>query len=161
MGLLDWLFGKKDLPVETDEEFIAKLREQRSQKTVEPFQYSAPKIRKLEGDGSYDFDIVGESYYQDALAAIAGPKTEGGVEHVCTARLVPEPSNPHDPNAVAVHIGGRKVGHLSRLAAAHWVGMLSRTGSAGVTLEADAMIIGGWKRPNGDEGHYGVKLDIG
>lgn len=68
----------------------------------------------LEGDDSYSFDIVGESYYQDELKWIAGPKQEKGKALECEALIMHEPDNPHDRNACAVIIDDRKVGHLSR-----------------------------------------------
>src|SRR3954453_2190671 len=57
--------------------------------------------------------VVGESHYQDALRTLAG---RIGSDGVFTARLVPEPDNPHDPRAVAVCVDGdlAKIGHLAR-----------------------------------------------
>eukprot|EP00873_Tetraselmis_striata_P031941 jgi/Tetstr1/452205/TSEL_039241.t1 len=68
----------------------------------------------MDGDGSFEFDIVGESHYQDALDAICGGKCEEGHELECVALLRREPHNKHDPNAIDVMINGRKVDHLSR-----------------------------------------------
>jgi hypothetical protein len=58
--------------------------------------------------------VVGESHYQPALRAVTGTAIEEAVEAEHFAELVPEPSNPYDPNAVKVLIDGRKIGHLSR-----------------------------------------------
>lgn len=116
-------------------------------------------MRKITGEGYFDFDIVGEQSYQGVLGQIAGPKTEDGVEFVCEAVVKPEPENPHDSNAVAVYIRGQKVGYLSRTEAKAWVAALSRNGLSGQPFLVDAMIVGGWRRP-GSEGNYGVKLDI-
>ncbi len=115
---------------------------------------------RFEGDGSFECDVVGESNYQDALNRIAGGKTEDGHEFECTARLVPEPGNPHDSNAVMVMIDGRQVGYLSRAHAQAMTILFQRKGLGGA--EADALVVGGWKRGRGakDEGHYGVKLDL-
>lgn len=120
---------------------------------------SASSVRYVQGPGAYEYDIVGESYYQDALAQIAGPKTPEGHEHFCRAELRPEPNNPHDRDAVGVLIEGRKVGHLARPDAAAYVAMLRRIGTPNRSYEVDAKIIGGWLRRSG-EGHYGVKLDL-
>src|SRR5690606_12065765 len=68
----------------------------------------------LAGDGEYGFEVVGESHRQDALSAICGGPCEEGHELYCTATLRPEPTNPHDRNAVAVDIDGRHVAYLSR-----------------------------------------------
>jgi hypothetical protein len=58
--------------------------------------------------------VVGESHYQDALRTLVARL---GSDGIFTARLVPEPNNPHDTNAVAVVIDdqdGEKVGYLAR-----------------------------------------------
>jgi hypothetical protein len=113
----------------------------------------------VQGPGAFSFDIVGESYYQDALAIIAGAKTEEGHEYFCRAQLRTEPDNPHDRNAVGVLIDGRKVGHLSRQDAEAYVAMLRNIGTPNQPYEVAAKIVGGWRRKRG-EGHYGVKLDL-
>lgn len=57
---------------------------------------------RFSGPGDFKIEVVGESYYQDALERIAGRKTADSVEHPCIARLEPEPFNRHDKNAVAI-----------------------------------------------------------
>ncbi|MGP3725908.1 HIRAN domain-containing protein [Cereibacter sphaeroides] len=118
---------------------------------------------RLDGEGEYEFEIVGERFYQDALAAIAGPKTEDGVEHYCEAVLEHEPRNPYDPNAVAVLIAKRKVGHLPKEFAPRFLDLLERRGHAGSRVAVAAVVTGGWRRNRRgavDEGFYGVKLDM-
>lgn len=116
------------------------------------------------GDGYHETDVVGESYYQENLLHIAGPKTKDGYNLECRALLVPDPGNPHDANAVKVMIKGRQVGHLSRAMAADYVKFLAEQGNPNMALAVGAVITGGWKRqyPNGKwtEGHFGVRLDI-
>jgi hypothetical protein len=67
--------------------------------------------------GGLEVGVVGESHYQDVLTAIVGGKRPESVRIPTQATLVPELDNPYDPNAVAVYIAGRKVGHLPRPAA--------------------------------------------
>ena len=69
--------------------------------------------------------VVGESHYQDVLRALAG---RIGSDGVFTARLVPEPLNPYDANAVAVCVDDdlRKVGHLARGVAKSYHAPLAR-----------------------------------
>ena len=121
-------------------------------------------VRQMEGDGDFETDVVGESHYQDALAEIAGPKTEAGVDLEVKAQLVPEPDNPTDPQAVAVYIQGRKVGHLARDMAAQWVAIQARRGETGQVVEVDANITGGWRQAlqggGTSEGAFGVTLDV-
>ena len=78
-------------------------------------------------DGVDVLEVVGESYRQDELSRIVGGRTEEYVEHPVIAVLMPEPSNPHDPNAIAVWVhGGAQVGYLPReLAARYRPGLLA------------------------------------
>lgn len=106
-------------------------------------------------------DVVGESHYRDAIAAIAGGPRLEAVRLVASAALVPEPDNPYDRNAVAVWIEGRKVGHLSRGDAAALGPVLARLTAAGRTGYGRADIYGGWDRGPSDRGDYGITLYVG
>lgn len=117
-------------------------------------------VGSVEGNGRFQIDVVGESNYQDALNQIVGPKDETSVELVVEAVLVPEPENPYDANAVAVFIHSFQVGYLSRRNAKIWNVELEAMGVDGCALRVSAMITGGWKRPDGHEGDFGVKLDL-
>jgi hypothetical protein len=73
--------------------------------------------------------FVGEQSYQAALHVLLrgrGHKPEAfescpaAVSESFVARLVPEPDNPYDPNAVAVHVDSRIVAYLSRGNAARY-----------------------------------------
>lgn len=127
-----------------------------------PLKRSSPV--RLAGTGEYEQEIVGESFYQDALDAICGGKCEDGHDKRLTATLQPEPDNPHDRKAVAVILAGRKVGHLSRSDAADFHSDMRRLGAAAQSATCKARINGGWRRPRKggrvDEAHYGVELDI-
>lgn len=61
--------------------------------------------------GGLQVAIVGETFYQDAIAAAASGIEQGSLP---VATLVPEPDNPHDKFAVGVHLNGRPAGHLRR-----------------------------------------------
>jgi hypothetical protein len=63
--------------------------------------------------------VVGESNYQDTLLQLSALfETVGRIERTFVVKLVPEPDNPFDPNAVAVMTeGDAKVGYLSRAVA--------------------------------------------
>lgn len=106
----------------------------------------------LSGDGRYSLAVVGESHYQDALIAIAGPYSEGGRSMRCYAVLDPEDDNPYDSNAVRVEIGGDTVGYIARDDAPFvrmiLIGRYDR-------CYVDAVIRGG--RPGT---YYGVWLDL-
>jgi len=59
-------------------------------------------------------NVVGESNYQPAIRKACGWKPGTDTHFDCFAELVPEPTNPYDPNAVRVDIDGACVGYLSR-----------------------------------------------
>jgi hypothetical protein len=95
--------------------------------------------------------VVGESFYQDALRRLAGGIASNGI---FTARLVPEPTNPHDPNAVAVCAEGtdlERVGYLSRKVARQYQPRLIRHG---LPVRCPA------KLNSGSAGIIGVVLDF-
>lgn len=117
-------------------------------------------ILEFDGDGTFEWEVVGESNYQAALAGICGGKTEDGHNYECQASLVPEPTNPHDPNAVRVTIGGLVVGYLRKPDAIRMNAAIRRARAS--RAQASAIIVGGWSGRKGkrSEGHFGVRLDI-
>jgi hypothetical protein len=90
----------------------------------------------LEGDDLVR--VVGTSHYQDALAELSGRQADEEIRVEKIAVFVPEPDNPHDPNAVAVHIDGRLVGYLSRDENKRWGDVVSGQHR----VAAEAMIAG-------------------
>jgi hypothetical protein len=115
---------------------------------------------KLLGDGSYSCQVVGESNYQDTLEYLNGGRSDESAETEIRALVVPDPSNPHDSNAVRIQVQGRLVGYLGRADAARYQRELSNLKLSGQTLACEAMIRGGWIRDDGDYGHFGIFLDI-
>jgi hypothetical protein len=73
----------------------------------------------LEGDEL--IRVVGTSHYQDELLELAPREADEEVRRDAVATLVPEPDNPHDPNAIAVQIEGRVIGYLSRDENRRWL----------------------------------------
>lgn len=112
------------------------------------------------GTGDFEFEVVGESFYQKELARIAGAHGEESVEVQCTASLVPESDNEHDPKAVAVLVNSRKVAHLSREDARSFRRRLGQRQLTGQVTTCDAIVVGGGTRRNGEKLMYGIKLDI-
>jgi HIRAN domain len=110
--------------------------------------------------GGLEVGVVGESHYQDALTAIVCGKRPESVPIPTQATLVLEPDNPYDPNAVAVYIAGRKVGHLPRPAAQAFAPVGRRLADQQQVGACSASITGGWDRGDGDTGHFGVTLDL-
>ncbi|WKB56025.1 hypothetical protein [Eleftheria terrae] len=110
--------------------------------------------------GGFEFEVVGESQYQEALAAVAGDHGTDSVERECLATLLPEDDNRFDPKAVAVLIGRRKVGHLSREDARSFRRRLAQKRLSNATTCCAALVVGGATRRTGEKLHYGLRLDI-
>lgn len=110
------------------------------------------KKKNLTGERSivYLVDIVGEQSYQANLRKIAGPKQEKSKYVEVMARVVSEPFNAYDNNAVKIE--GLTVGYLSRDDAKLLAGKV-------INKTVPALINGGWLDDD-SEGSYGVKLGI-
>ena len=88
-------------------------------------------------------NVAGESHYQEALREIVGAAAGDREVAVDTeALLIPEPSNPHDPNAVMVHIDAHLVGYLPRDEAVAYGPTLKELGERGRTGLCEARIAG-------------------
>src|SRR3546814_913822 len=114
---------------------------------------------KLRGTGRYEFDIVGESKYQDALEEICGGRTDESAEKHVEAILYLEDQNPYDNQAVRVDVEGNTVGYLARDDARSYRKQIASAGHANLVGTCDALIVGGWERSKQYRGHFGVKLD--
>ena len=112
-----------------------------------------------ENDGNFEFEIVGESFYQDTLAYLSS-MYEKGKPRLFVAAMVLEDNNPHDDKAVAVTIDGRKVGHLSREDARSFRRRLSMQGLKGQTTCCWAAIFGGEAKKDGTFKQLGVWLEL-
>lgn len=101
---------------------------------------------------------VGESYYEQSFIRICGPRCADGYHLAVVAELRPEPTNPYDANAIAVHVHGLPVGHLSREHAIDARPVVDKTISTHGFAACDAIIRGGWDRGHGDVGNFGIQL---
>jgi hypothetical protein len=110
----------------------------------------------IEGDELVS--VVGTSHYQPALAEISGRKADEEIRFETRATLVPEPDNPHDPNAIAVHIANRLVGYLSREENPRWQEVVKTLADHGHCGAAEAMIAG--RGPGGGTSNLGVFLRL-
>lgn len=109
--------------------------------------------------GDDDLEIVGEASYQDALWAVCGGSIGEPIRHSVVAVLVPEPRNPHDPNAIAVQIDGHLVGYLAREdAVLYGPGLHALMSRCGGSVALRGVIVGGGYYPDGP-GRLGVWLD--
>jgi hypothetical protein len=119
---------------------------------------SQPAAFHWDDGGNFDFEVVGESFYQSHLASVAVGADGWANEHRI-ATLLPEDDNPHDKMAVGVYIGGRQVGHLSRDDARSFRRRLSAKGISKQLTTCNATIRGGGI-VNGKPALYGVWLDM-
>lgn len=119
------------------------------------FRKKPAVAKELRHGRGFTFDVVGEASFQSALASIVGGKTRAGHNHKCRATLLLDDKNSHDRNAVRVEIGGKTVAYLSREDA-----LIYRERISAVAAKCDAKINGGWDYGDGDNGSFGVKLNV-
>lgn len=116
-------------------------------------------VAAIQGPGKYACPVVGESNYQDALERICGGRSENGADKEVVARLVYEPENPYDDQAVRVDVDGTTVGYLDRDTARSFRVQLAEAAPGVSIAQANAVIRGGWLRGD-DQGHFGIWLDV-
>jgi hypothetical protein len=108
--------------------------------------------------GQQDLEVVGESYRQDVLWRLSGRTLGERVECDIVAVLVPEPTNPVDPNAISVQIDGETVGYLRRATAREYLPGLKRAMSVHqACVGLRGVIVGGGYYEDGP-GRLGVWL---
>lgn len=127
--------------------------------TLTPPPAASPGARVLlTGSGEFEVSAVGESNYVAALLrAAGGSRDDEEIEADVNVRLVREPQNPYDPNAVAVvSEQGRKLAYLCREDAEDYAEALDELGGER-ELWCRARIGGGRS-----SGHWriGVTLDL-
>jgi uncharacterized protein (TIGR02246 family) len=83
---------------------LLNLRRRARPEAAEPLPPPTP-MRTCYVSGNGVVDVVGESYYQENIGAIVGPKAEDPVRRAVPVDLVPEPNNPYDKNAADVSDG--------------------------------------------------------
>lgn len=96
-------------------------------------------------------EVAGETYYVKGVRRVfrdAGTPitSKGSTLEGLVCVLVPEPWNEHDPNAVAVLLGGHKVGHLPAELARDYAPGLARLAGAGALATGSARI---WAKSDG------------
>ena len=115
-------------------------------------------------EGEFPMEVKGESHYQEAIReCVAGASAEISSDDACSCefsvRLVREPENPHDANAVAVRsLGDRTLGYLPRAVAPEYALVLDRLHGFAV-VECSARAYGRRDR-SGDPWNFGIWLDL-
>jgi hypothetical protein len=124
------------------------------------FGRRSPATLRLPGDGSFRFQVVRETKYQDAIAAACGPAPVAGSEIECQAQLVTEDWHPYDRTAVQVLIGGRRVGYLQQPDAIAWRWHIRQLGRPEAVGTCAARIVVDPGQGADGNGRFGVKLDF-
>lgn len=133
---------------------LQKELEERKSQINENIAFTWPSV------GNFDFEVVGESNYQDSLRKLGANATDTRLLPAFTAILFPENNNKFDKMAVRVDIDGITVGYLSREDAREYRKFLNRKGIAGKATSCDATLTGGFVKNDGTRASYGVYLDI-
>jgi len=102
--------------------------------------------------------VVGVSHYQDALTEVVGRAGADRVRQAITARLEPEPTNPHDANAIRVLVDERPVGYLSRDDALRYGPAVRLLRDHGRVLVCDGVI--GGRGPDAATTNLGLFLEL-
>jgi len=114
---------------------------------------------KWPSNGNFDFEVVGESFYQPAIKSIASTQKDREQTEF-NAVLTLDDYNKYDNKAVKVEINGLQVGHLSKADARSFRRRLATKKLTNQTTTAKAIIIGGHEDKKGNKMHYGVMLDM-
>lgn len=97
----------------------------------------------LGADGHPNTEVAGEFARMDSIHKTIGRKPKKDEEIECTdliAALVPEPTNPHDRNAVMVQINAQHVGSLEKEVAALYVSAIRDVWDSGHVAATGARI---------------------
>ena len=109
--------------------------------------------------GQEDLEVVGELAYQSILWQLCRGTVGDRVRCEIVAVLAPEPTNPYDPNAIAVRIDGHVVGYLPRATAQEYLpGLKQLMAVRGGYVALRGVIVGGGYYDDGP-GRLGVWLD--
>lgn len=98
-------------------------------------------------------EIEGERYRERQIVSAIGGRPRYGteVEKELEAVLVPEPDNPHDPNAISIRISGNVVGYIGRDDAPQYVPAIHRITASGyeatTTARIWATVSDSWTKP--------------
>jgi hypothetical protein len=95
--------------------------------------------------GEPRFDLVGENWREAEILAALGRTLEPRdheFQDVGLADLVPEPDNPHDPNAISVRVHGHNVGYLPSEASVHYRSVVGRFITSGIVPQVRVRIWG-------------------
>lgn len=119
--------------------------------------YSKLDIQSLhywqaEDKANMDYEVVGESFYQDNIAAISNLTN-------LLAYLIPEDNNPYDTKAIRVDIEQKTVGYLAKDDARSFRRKLRNKKVHNDITYCKASVTGGYVH-KGKQLSYGIELDF-
>jgi len=149
--------------------FVALLPAQRVRDGADIAEYADPEhfarafgAVTLPTVGLRRWEVEGEGRYQRDLDTVAGPKEYDGVWAERLAILRPVSDDPSVHDAVAVELGGLRVGYLAHTEISAHRRLIDRAIALHGVATCGAVVNGGWYRPDdGSEGSYGVHLYFG
>lgn len=108
----------------------------------------------ISGNGGFDYEVVGESHYQDVIAwsIPLSYRLNDKFRLYTVAAVYQDDDNDHDKNAVAVQLGGDTAGHFARADAKRFRKWATKEGLPNPAT-CRAIIV----RNNGS---YGIWLDL-
>jgi hypothetical protein len=119
------------------------------------FGSGAPKdLVSLQGNGEFAVDAECEGQHQAALEKIVRRTPDEVCEVPCRAILVPETDG-----RVSVRIRDQMVGYLKEHMGSEYRDRCASLGFRGSAV-CDAVVVGGWCGHDGEEGTFGVRLDL-
>lgn len=123
-----------------------------------PLDGGAPApIPRIDGPGTFRFEVVGTRRYQDVFERLCGPRTPKGAALDIPVQLRVDP----DSNAVRVLLHEQLVGNLGPRAALDFRRWLAGGKLAGQThLECAASIRGGTVQTSQEDGNYVMWVDL-
>ncbi len=136
--------------------FFGKRSNSESKQPIETAGFSL----RLVGHGTFEFDIIGESHYQDSLKELYGGGTLDGHKKEVEATLIHDDASQSDDRAVSVSVDGKTVGFLDRTLARNFRARMNLLGAPGVPAVCQAMIVDEWDGGDGNVDHFEVKLDL-
>lgn len=84
--------------------------------------------------------VVGYDFHQPGLRAVTGGQMRPDLRYECRARLVREPDNEHDVNAVKVMVGDQKIGYVKAGSAKRMQKRLQAMAEAGTAEDYTCLI---------------------
>ena len=113
-------------------------------------------------DSPFDFEMVGESNYQDVLwRAVANEiPEERGYRVEVTAALFREPDNPYDEDAICVRVNGERVGYFPAEYAPDYGDVFDELAERVHAGACAAVIAGGFRLDSGGRAALGIWLDL-